>query len=214
MNTFKQDNLTNLLGTQEAIDSLANKDKARLLVVSDSHGNFSILRNIVEEFGKECDGMVFCGDGMEDISRLVEISDSVPPVLGVVEGNNDPDSYTVNGEKIRVPLSCSLIAAGHNIFFTHGHRFSLYEGLGGIKEVATSIGCTAVFFGHTHVGFSALTSGNVFVLNPGSCSRPRQCQPPSFAIVDIDREKEHYDAVFYKAIPGERKTFIPESIFF
>nr|WP_318715294.1 YfcE family phosphodiesterase [uncultured Treponema sp.] len=214
MNTFKQNYLTNLIGTQEAVDSLANMEKARLLVVSDSHGNFNSLKTIVQEFGSECDGMIFCGDGIEDIARLVEIAESVPPVLGVVEGNNDPDTYPINDECIKVPLSCSLIAAGHNVFFTHGHRYSLYEGLDGMKEVASNIGCDAVLFGHTHVCFSALTSGNIFVLNPGSCSRPRQGQPSVFAILEVEKGKGYNDAVFYQVVPGERKTFVPELVLF
>ena len=193
MNTFKQNYLTNLIGTQEAVDSLANMEKARLLVVSDSHGNFNSLKTIVQEFGSECDGMIFCGDGIEDIARLVEIAESVPPVLGVVEGNNDPDTYPINDECIKVPLSCSLIAAGHNVFFTHGHRYSLYEGLDGMKE---------------------LTSGNIFVLNPGSCSRPRQGQPSVFAILEVEKGKGYNDAVFYQVVPGERKTFVPELVIF
>ncbi|MCQ2240858.1 YfcE family phosphodiesterase [Treponema sp.] len=213
MNTFKQNNPTNLIGSQEDINSLGEKEKARILVVSDSHGNYASLKSVVQEFGGECDAMIFCGDGIEDVARLVEIADSVPPVLGIVEGNNDPDTYPVNGEEVHVPLSCSLKVAGHNVFFTHGHRFSLYEGLDGMKKTASTIGCDAIFFGHTHVSFNALVSGNIFVLNPGSCSRPRQCQPPSFAVVEIEKEKEHYEAVFYQVIPGERKAFVPETFF-
>ena len=213
MNNFTQDNLTNLIGQKKDIENLANKEKARILVVSDSHGHPSVLKSIVQDFGSECDAMVFCGDGIEDIAFLAESADAVPSVLGIAEGNNDPDSYFIKGQAIKVPLNCSLIAAGHNIFFTHGHRFALYDGLDRMKEAAQSIGCSAVFFGHTHVAFSALIPGNVFVLNPGSCSRPRQCQCASFAIVEVEKDKNDYNAVFYQAIPGERKTFVPESIF-
>ena len=83
-----------------------------------------------------------------------------------------------------------------------------------MKEVASNIGCDAVLFGHTHVCFSALTSGNIFVLNPGSCSRPRQGQPSVFAILEVEKGKGYNDAVFYQVVPGERKTFVPELVIF
>lgn len=214
MNTFKQNSFNNLIGTQEDIELLAKRNKAKVLVVADSHGNYENLKSIVMNFGKECNAMIFCGDGIEDVFRLVEIADFVPSVLGVVEGNNDPDIYLANGEQYHIPLNSSFTVAGHNVFFTHGHRFSLYEGLDSIKEVASSIECSTILFGHTHVGFSAVTSGNFFVINPGSCSLPRQNQPSAFAIIEFNKNQEQKDAVFYQINSFEFKPFIPKTILF
>ena len=52
MNNFTQDNLTNLIGQNKDIENLANKEKARILVVSDSHGHPSVLKSIVQDFGR------------------------------------------------------------------------------------------------------------------------------------------------------------------
>lgn len=216
MNTFLQSSASRLLGAEEKILELAAKERSRLLVVSDSHGNYGSFKEIVREFGRQCDALIFCGDGIEDLARLSaecvedgDLAEYVPPVIGVVEGNNDPDTYLIRGALVEVPLSCAIEASGHQIFFTHGHRYSLYNGTEAMRKIALSAGCTAVFFGHTHVAFSALESGNIFTMNPGSCSRPRNGQPPSFAIVDVEKEKRNFDCVFYQFISGNSTPYVP-----
>ena len=61
----------NIIGSREAIAALENKDHARLLVLSDSHGRYGILESIIRRFGGECDALIFCGDGVSDIAQLL-----------------------------------------------------------------------------------------------------------------------------------------------
>ena len=70
MNTLLQDESL-LIGSREEIQKLATKDSARILVVSDSHGAYSNLLLILRQFGVASDALVFCGDGICDISKLI-----------------------------------------------------------------------------------------------------------------------------------------------
>ena len=67
-----QDAKTLLVGTTEAIRGLESRQNAKLLVVSDSHGAGDILCLILEVMGKDCDAMVFCGDGIQDVALALE----------------------------------------------------------------------------------------------------------------------------------------------
>lgn len=226
MNTFVQ-NATRLLGKTGDIENLADLEKAVILVISDSHGSYYSLKTAIEQFGSGCDAMIFCGDGINDIARLSaecaedpKLAEMVPAVIGIVEGNNDPDRYPLtvmldSGAalmEVEVPLNNTIDIAGHRILFTHGHRYSLYDGFGDLRNLASTFDCSAVFYGHTHVGGSTLTCGNIFALNPGSCARPRMGQPPCFSIVTIEKEKNYYDSVFYQVVPGKCVPYIPDSL--
>ena len=61
----------NIIGSREAIAALENKDHARLLVLSDSHGRYGLMESIVRGFGGKCDALIFCGDGVCDIAQLL-----------------------------------------------------------------------------------------------------------------------------------------------
>ena len=61
----------NIIGSKKAIDALAIKDHARLLVISDSHGRSAVMESIVRGFGSKCDALIFCGDGVCDIAQLL-----------------------------------------------------------------------------------------------------------------------------------------------
>ena len=130
MNTLLQDESL-LIGSREEIQKLATKDSARILVVSDSHGAYSNLLLILRQFGVASDALVFCGDGICDISKLIsnavdeaEIKAIIPPVIGIVEGNNDADLYPVRNVlsdepyyvQWKVPIFNVLEACGQRIF--------------------------------------------------------------------------------------------------
>ena len=48
-----------LIGTKQALSDLENKNHARLLVISDYHNRYVTFKNIVLQYGKECDALVF-----------------------------------------------------------------------------------------------------------------------------------------------------------
>lgn len=195
-----------LIGSQTAITALANKDQARVLIISDSHGSYSSLGHIVRTFGKECDALIFCGDGVGDIATLIsngkidyEVAASIPPVIAVVQGNNDSASYAVSsGERITAPQRQILNVCGKNILIVHGHRQGVDFGYESLAFEAQMTECSIIVHGHTHIAYDGYFGENneYRIINPGSCSRPRGGTPPGFAIMTVSKRYE--DTAFLK----------------
>lgn len=219
MNSLHQDKSL-LIGSTKAIDSLAKKESAVLLVVSDSHGFSSILTHIVQQRGSHCDALIFCGDGLSDITSCVEqasvdneFADVLPPVIAIAEGNGDADRYPyINPEhynnpkaslyaEFKVPLFQTLIVAKHKLFVTHGHRYSLLNGTEALAMEAKKQNAQLVFYGHTHIA-RADQNESMLILNPGSCSRPRGGQQPCFAEVLVTAKSDFFGYQFFQVTTG------------
>ena len=185
-----------LIGSPDAIDALFKKEKARIIVLSDSHGNTEVFRNIIMQYGSSCDAVIFCGDGLSDFGRILEeaensseLREAMPPVFAFVQGNCDSSSYILMPKKYpegRAPISQVLWAAGKGIYICHGH----YEGVNFTREPlamrASTEECDVAVYGHTHIPDSSIDEAHgTHVYNPGSCSRPRGNYPPSFLILTL-----------------------------
>lgn len=212
--TFKQCE-HDLLGSPREIVQLAQKESARILVVSDSHGQHALLKNILEHMGASCDAFVFCGDGIGDVVSCFDcayddsvFAQCVPPVAAFVKGNGDADRFPAvfnpsKNEKahkraayyeLAVPRSQLLTAAHRTIFIAHGHEFGAYCGTDALAEAAKKAGACVVLYGHTHI--AAETQAGVYLANPGSITYPRAGTPPSFAILELGQN--FINAIFYK----------------
>ena len=211
MITLKQ-TVRHLLGAKRDIDSLAKKESARILVLSDSHGQRGLFRLIVEEAGPSCDALVFCGDGagdfvscMDDAASDKAFAELVPPVAAFVEGNGDADRFPVRfnpaGKKssdvfyeLIIPKRQILQAAGHVIYAVHGHEQGAYYGTEALERECEAAGADIALYGHTHI--AAEMRRGVYIVNPGSISYPRSLTPPSFAVLELDGKNSN--AVFYR----------------
>lgn len=226
MNTLLQDPKSLLIGSRREIERLARADEAKVLCVSDSHGAYYTFHMILEYIGGACNALMFMGDGMCDIARLVEnaIEDpayqkNIPPVIGIVEGNNDADLYPVRNVKaaspyfveFRVPVSNTIEVCAKRIFFTHGHRYSLYMGEGAVERAAKNAHCTIALFGHTHVPYENF--GDVYVLNPGSCYRPRYTKVPTFATMLLKKNSPNIESIFYEIMSSGCKPVFLDDVF-
>ncbi|MDE5613047.1 MAG: metallophosphoesterase [Treponemataceae bacterium] len=191
-----------LLGTPDAIHTLARKKTARLLVLSDSHGNTNIVRAIVGTFGADCDALCFCGDGARDMLSVfatfvskAEKASLIPPVVALARGNGDAESYVVQSQDAqvtyRVPKSQELTAADKNVLLAHGHQHDVYYGTEAFFHAAKRERADVALFGHTHIPYAAHQDG-ILLLNPGSCARPRRSSPASFAVVTIGEHNPTY----------------------
>lgn len=204
---------SNLIGSQKDILTLEEKSSANILVISDTHGDYDVLCDIIEEFGHISDALVFCGDGVCDICSYIQdayadeaLQEHLPPVVAIAKGNGDSEKNQIIKPKtnefpatrkiITAPNSISFTAAGRNIFATHGHRYSVDFGLENLSFAAQNLDSDLVFFGHTHHPFRYEDSGTLY-LNPGSCSRPRGGSPASFAFVSFPGMSERYDVSFF-----------------
>lgn len=204
------------IGSLDAVKDFSEKDSARLLVISDSHGNSHIMQSIISSFGSMCDALCFCGDGLYDLIDTLEIAFSdndfgkkVPPVVFFVRGNGDNSTATVFTDKriqLTVPEFQEIQVAGRKVFLTHGHRYGVYYGLKDLRDEALSHDCDFVFYGHTHVPNSQRYSAKndekriLGVLNPGSCSQARGGMPNTFATVDVNREYDKCKCQYFKIV--------------
>ena len=194
-----------IIGSNDAIEILQKAETSRLLVVSDTHGHYAVFEAIIREYGNDCDALLFAGDGIWDIVQYLEncqtsekLRQALPPVVAFVAGNGDGDQYRVSlpvlddareperlGYTIMVPPRRILLASCYRIFMVHGHHHSVDVSPEILVNVAHSMNCDIVVFGHTHVPMSEEFS-HIFVLNPGSPARPRGYSAPGFAILELD----------------------------
>ena len=191
-----------LLGSSAAISELAHKKEARILVLSDSHGNTDVVRAIFKRFGMTADAACFCGDGSRDVLSVLarSLSDAdfakcLPPVIALAQGNGDDSSCVIRTanelQHFSIPHTKLLPVAGKIIFLTHGHLYDVYYGSTELYHAAKRERASVALFGHTHIPYAKNEEG-ILLLNPGSCARPRRGSPNSFALLTLKESGADY----------------------
>ena len=143
----------------------------KILVVSDSHGktdNFLLLKKKISK----PDLIIHCGDGTEDFDF---ISDFFKCKVCGVSGNCD--FFT------REPKSINLNIEGKIIHIEHGNQLPVFS-KNDLFLYAKNSGFDVILYGHTHIQ-NFIHLENIFVVNPGSISKPRDGEP-SYCIIDTD----------------------------
>ena len=141
----------------------------RLLVISDSHGNYPhALR--AHQLASPVDHIIHLGDGAED-ARLMEQLLEVPVLR--VAGNCDADP--------QLPLELTLDFGGCRIFLTHGNRELVKSGMRELIGKGLEAKARVVLYGHTHRPAVHSESGMLLV-NPGTL---KQGFPESYAILTV-----------------------------
>jgi putative phosphoesterase len=143
----------------------------RVIVFSDSHGRLDFALKALKEAG-HVDYLLHAGDFYRDALALAE-SSSLP--VKAVRGNSD---RSVDG-----PVEELFELAGRLVYMTHGHLNGPNR-LVGLMKKALAYGAKAVIFGHTHMS-QIITMEGVLLFNPGSISRPRDREHPSYGILEI-----------------------------
>jgi putative phosphoesterase len=166
----------------------------RILAVSDSHHDLSCLAFVLRRQAAKVDMIAHAGDGAEDVARIAQAAKLRLPRVESVRGNGD---YEPN-----LPYRLLFGGAERPILMLHGHREGVSEGPYGIIAAASGAGAKLVIFGHTHRPFFEEYHG-ILALNPGSISRPRGRDHPTFAIVDVPEESDKwFDVQFYEVDRG------------
>lgn len=160
----------------------------RMLVVSDTHGDYRNLVAILRLLGRSVQALIHLGDGAGDVRSASRSGVPMPPVYGI-RGNMDSDP--------RVPLQTLFDADGRLVLAAHGHRYPLGSGLSCLGDAAREAGARAFFFGHTHVPVHE-ERGGVIIMNPGSLARPRGQWGPSFAVVEAPIAMTCLDVKIYE----------------
>ena len=128
----------------------------RILVLSDSHGDYFTLKRAIEA-QPTAEVVVFLGDGHMDFERCKPLLDGKK--VYCVKGNNDFHcDYPKN----------AIIEEGElKIYITHGHYEYVKSGLGGLLSVSRRNNCKLALYGHTHNQQEDNYDG-IKMFNPGS----------------------------------------------
>ena len=142
----------------------------KILILSDAHG---ADRRIERAIGLHPDAslVLYLGDGSHGACRVFS---TLPPSVAAVavRGNCDwPFSGGLNDEEI-------LDLEGRRILLTHGHKYGVKGGLGGLIAAAKRRGADIALFGHTHEPYEEyLPEYGLWLFNPGALSSPARGEP-------------------------------------
>ena len=148
----------------------------KILVISDSHDNYPLVLKAVK-LGEPFDVLIHLGDGEGD-AELLAAQLAVDVIR--IAGNCDLDSDA--------PRELLWECGEKRILLTHGDRYRVKAGMGGLEQRGLEEGADAVLFGHTHQGIVTTRSGILFV-NPGTLIRSGAQN--SCAILEIGPEGIH-----------------------
>lgn len=145
----------------------------RAIVFSDSHGDYEALERIMERHCENAELFIHLGDGERELEYLRYVYPEKKILF--VRGNCD---YASSAPDYDLVDFC-----GKRIFFTHGYLYGVKSGTEQIVEEAHKHAADILLFGHTHLPLVE-RSGELYIMNPGSCSRPRS-GAPSYGVIDF-----------------------------
>ena len=153
----------------------------KILAISDTHGKLSKARKVISGL-KGLDLIIHAGDYYADAKILSEET-GIDTVF--VKGNCDGSMSSEDFEIVTTEYG--------NIFVTHGH---MYRDIDRLVYAAAEHGCKAVIFGHTHVPFYDESDG-LYILNPGSLSRPRDGSDGSYIVITTTKSTFGASVLYY-----------------
>lgn len=152
----------------------------KLVVFSDLHGNIDMLRMIITRSEKEKADLILCaGDlGIHHSTIIAHmIRTSTIPFI-IVRGNCDSPWAFVDVQMPVPPVYRTVEFCSRKILLTHGDRISSWN------DAPEKLSISDIFiYGHSHVARLEHPEHTPYILNPGSASRPRDQQEPSFAVI-------------------------------
>ena len=134
-------------------------------------GPFEYIKTLLND----SDVLIHLGDNINDVKLL---SEGFKGKVYSVVGNCD---YERNGQVEQV-----IEIEGKKFLITHGHKYTVKYGLDKIYYRGLELGVDGVIFGHTHRKV-ALKEGNMWIINPGSPSIPKDGEA-SIAFMNVDCE--------------------------
>lgn len=143
----------------------------KVLVISDSHGSYSKMRELFEKDSYRA--VIFLGDGLRDAENLYRVSGATPVYR--VCGNCD---FCV-GSPIYSEQIIEL--SGKKLLITHGHLYSVKNTLERLFEKAKALECDAALYGHTHIQ-KIEERGGILLANPGALCHGK------YAVMTIDKQ--------------------------
>lgn len=168
----------------------------RLIVVSDSHGSDTEIKNLYSTYKGKVDGFVHCGDS--------ELKASDPAMEGylAVRGNCDMDSS--------YPEVLTEEFGSTRILATHGHLYNVKMTLMNLNYLAKENGADIVFFGHSHQ-LGAEKIEDVLFVNPGSILLPRGRKERTYALIEKEGDStsvKFFDHNHQEIVDLSQKFFV------
>lgn len=166
----------------------------RILVLSDTHGvvqpAMEIYKRLQGEDAVDC--IVHLGDLVSDAKALeVRLGAKVISVKGNMDGGYTDSDYEV------------LETDFGRILLVHGHMENVKFSVQNLLYKAEELGCKAALFGHTHAPcFQEV--GGMYLLNPGSLTRPRNGGEGSYAVLTVNKDEFNASILYYQ--PGPPKV--------
>lgn len=145
----------------------------RILVISDTHGKIERVVDVYKKLVSEAplDFIVHCGDHFSDAQEIrARLGVPVAAVRGNCDGCFTPDAFSV------------LETEYGNFLITHGHMENVGYSMQNLYYKVLENGCAGAFFGHTHRS-TFVQLDDVYLMNPGSISKPRDGSGGSFGLV-------------------------------
>lgn len=142
----------------------------KILVVSDSHGNFKDFYHICKRESPEV--VLFLGDLTKDVYEILDVFPNIE--FHVVRGNCDYDDLNTEDEKI-------IMLENFKIFLTHGHMYQVKRNYRLISAKLKN--ADIVLFGHTHAQYIKETEDGI-LFNPGALILG------SYGLIEITNNKE------------------------
>lgn len=128
----------------------------RLLVFSDSHGQYLPMKKAIEA-QPDAEAIIFLGDGHRDFEYCKSFIKEKP--IYAVKGNND--------FHCDYPLRQIICEGNTNIYITHGHYEYVKSSSAGLLAKAKENNCKIALYGHTHIQRSDYYDG-IYVFCPGA----------------------------------------------
>lgn len=136
----------------------------RILVLSDTHGNYPLALKAVEECDPH-DQVVHLGDEVEDALMLEQITGRH---IVKVAGNCD----YMTGQPRELCMALDSI----RVLITHGDKYQVKSGLARLHRKALQERAHVVLYGHSHRA-SIDTVGGILFINPGCAINNPEIEP-------------------------------------
>lgn len=150
----------------------------KFLVMSDTHGRYDKVEEIVKLWRNDVDYIFHTGD-----SEAAPTDPIWSQVDGVVRGNMDFSADYPTDRLVDTPVGKVLLVHGHLDQVNQSNRYLLAKG--------RSVGASFIFHGHTHVLYAQMADG-ILIANPGSVFQSRGPHPErTYMIVEIHTNHIH-----------------------
>ncbi len=144
----------------------------RILVVSDTHGDYLSFKTAVEA-QRSADVIIHCGDSQGEIDNIrLQFPNKA---IIAVKGNCDFAST--------LPTVETRTIENKKLFITHGHLYNAKYTLYNLCCAAREAGADILLFGHTHNALAEYDDG-LYIVNPGSLHGYNA----SYAYIDITEQ--------------------------